>query len=292
MTAGLAGPGPVAPPWHAVEAAVGAALAEDLGLAGDVTTAALVDPDASGRGQLRFRSGGVLAGTWAVEAVCGRFDLYVSWGASDGDLVPPGESAGEIEGSLADLLTAERTALNFLTHLSGVATVTRQIVQTLDDLGSPMRVRDTRKTLPGLRALQKAAVRAGGGVNHRMGLFDSVLVKDNHLAGLRAQGRGIRDAVELSRTTWPGLPVEIEADTLEQAVETAEAGADMVLVDNMTPEEVAAVVEAVAGRVTIEISGGVNAENIEEYAACGADFVAIGALTHSAPAVDIGLDIV
>ncbi len=283
---------PVPPPWPAVEAAVATALAEDLGLAGDVTTSALLDTERAGRCVVRFRTEGVLAGTWAVEAVCGRFDLLVAWRAWDGDVVDSAGVAGEVEGTLADLLTAERTALNFLTHLSGVATLTRRFVDTLEELGSPMRVRDTRKTLPGLRALEKAAVRAGGGVNHRMGLFDSILVKDNHLAALKAAGMGVLDAVELARTVWPGLPVEVEADTLDQAVDAAEAGAGMVLVDNMSPTEVTAVVEALDGRAPVEISGGVNLENIAAYAGCGADFVAIGALTHSAPAVDIGFDLV
>jgi len=280
-----------APPWHLVERAVAVALEEDLGLTGDVTTQALVDSGASGLAEIRFRAPGVLAGTWVADALCARFDLMVAWDAVDGDEVAAGEVAGELEGSLADILSAERTLLNFLCHLSGVATATRRFVTALVEAGgedAPL-LRDTRKTTPGLRALEKAAVRAGGGVNHRMGLYDAILVKDNHLV---AFGGDMTSVVAEARERYPGVPLEIEADTLEQAVAAAEAGCELVLLDNMSPASVAAVVAAVGGMCALEISGGLTLETVAEYATCGADYVAVGAITHSAPVVDIGLDLV
>ena len=284
------------PPWAVVEDAVERALAEDLGLAGDVTTRALVDPDALGRGELRFRTAGVLAGTWVADAVSARFDLLVTWDAAEGERVEAGDVAGDVEGNLADLLVAERTLLNFLCRLSGVATLTRAFVDAVDAAweaagrpGNRPRVRDTRKTTPGLRALEKAAVRSGGGANHRMGLFDAVLVKDNHVAAL---GGDLAAAVALARAHAPAVPIETEADTVAQAAAAAAAGADCVLLDNMSSDDVAAAVAVVAGRCPLEVSGGVTLANVGAYAATGVDYVAVGALTHSAPAVDIGLDLV
>lgn len=283
-------PEPVTPPpWHCVDAAVARALEEDLGLAGDVTTAALVPPDAVGLAAFGFRSDGVLAGTWAVEAVCARFDLSCAFEGGDGDVFAAGEVAGHVEGSLADLLTAERTMLNFLCHLSGVATATRVLVEACGD--APVRVRDTRKTTPGLRALEKAAVRAGGGANHRFGLFDAILVKDNHVAAL---GGDVAEAVRRARAAFPALPVEVEADTAEQALAAAAAGCDLVLLDNMTPAEVRDVVTAFAARgltVPTEVSGGLGVSTVADHAATGVRYLAVGAITHSAPVVDIGLDL-
>ena len=278
------------PPWHLVERAVEAALEEDLGAAGDVTTAALVDPTVPGLASVRFREGGVLAGTWVGDAICERFDLMIAWDRGDGDTVDAGTTVCEVEGTMADILTAERTLLNFLCHLCGVATLTRRFVDVLVDAAgtrAPL-LRDTRKTTPGLRALEKAAVRCGGGANHRMGLYDAILVKDNHLA---AFGADMAQVVAAARTQFPGVPLEIEADTAEQAVAAAEAGCDLVLVDNMTPAQVRDTVAAVGGRCRIEVSGGVTLESAPDYATAGADFIAVGAITHSAPAVDIGLDL-
>jgi nicotinate-nucleotide pyrophosphorylase (carboxylating) len=170
-----------------------------------------------------------------------------------------------------------------LCHLSGIATLTRRFV---DAAGSTVRVRDTRKTTPGLRALEKAAVRAGGGINHRASLSDGILVKDNHLAGIT-----INDAVVQSRRRWPGLPVEVECDTLDQVKTALLAGADVILVDNMDPSQVAAAVALVGHRVPIEVSGGVTLDNVHSFVSAGADLVAIGALTHSAPILDIGMDL-
>ena len=284
---------PVPPPWHLVEAAAKAALAEDLGLSGDVTTAALVDQDASGRGLLVFRYPGVLAGTWTTEAVCSQFDLTVKWRAGEGEALDAGDVAGEIEGLLPDLLVAERTVLNFLSHLSGIATCTRAFVETVATVDIfPTIIRDTRKTAPGLRALEKAAVRAGGGRNHRMGLFDAILVKDNHLAALRKghQTDDFVSVIDRCGTKFPGLPIEIEVDTIAQAEAAATAGADLLLLDNMTPEQVSQVVKRIGGEVPIEVSGGVTLENVADYAAAGAHYIAVGAITHSAAALDIGLD--
>ena len=197
----------------------------------------------------------------------------------------------EITGSLRPILTAERTALNFLGHLSGVATLTAQFVAAAHESNPSVQVLDTRKTTPGLRILEKAAVRAGGGTNHRAGLSDAVLVKDNHLAGT-----GITEAVRRARALWPGRMVEIECDTLEQVAEAARAGADAVLLDNMDPGQV---VEAIAvarvdaaGPILTEVSGGVTLATIGAYAAAGPDRISVGALTHSATVLDLGLDLI
>jgi nicotinate-nucleotide pyrophosphorylase (carboxylating) len=227
----------------------------------------------------------VLAGracaTEAFRAVDGS--VGVEWRSADGDKVGPGEPIAVVTGVLASVLTAERTALNLLGHLSGVATVTRRFV---DAAGPGCRIRDTRKTTPGLRALEKAAVRAGGGVNHRGSLSDGILVKDNHLAGLSIPG-----AVALARSRWPTVACEVECDRLEQVESALDAGADLVLLDNMDPGEVAAAVKLVDGRVPVEVSGRVTLDTVADYAAAGADFVSVGALTHSAPVLDIGLDL-
>jgi nicotinate-nucleotide pyrophosphorylase (carboxylating) len=186
---------------------------------------------------------------------------------------------------MRELLTAERTALNFLCHLSGVATLTRQWVDAVDGTGA--KIRDSRKTIPGLRALQKYAVRCGGGVNHRMSLSDAALVKDNHVV---AAG-GVVAAFELVRTTFPGLPLEVEVDTLEQARDVLDAGADLVLLDNMSLDDIRAAVQYAAGRAKLEASGGLRLENARAVAETGVDYLAVGALTHSAPVLDIGMDI-
>jgi nicotinate-nucleotide pyrophosphorylase (carboxylating) len=204
---------------------------------------------------------------------------------ADGDRVSAGQTLAVVEGPVRDLLTAERPALNLLGHLSGVATATRQWADAI--AGTHARVRDTRKTLPGLRALEKYAVRVGGGVNHRMSLSDAALVKDNHVA---AAG-GVVPAFEAVRAAYPGIPLEIEVDTFEQAREVIEAGADLVLLDNMSTAELREVVEFAGGRVILEASGGLRLETAAEVAATGVDYLSVGALTHSASVLDIGLDI-
>jgi nicotinate-nucleotide pyrophosphorylase (carboxylating) len=274
----------VHPPMTAVREAVARALAEDLGPLGDLT-ASLLAVDVHGLADIVPRDEGVLAGRLCANEAFEQVDASVrlSWLADDGDEIRAGESIARVEGPLNAILTGERTALNFLGHLSGVATTTRRFVRTAK---GRTRVRDTRKTTPGLRALEKAAVRAGGGVNHRGSLSDGVLVKDNHLAGL-----SITDAVRRANLRWPGRGVEVECDTRGQVEEAVAAGAGMVMLDNMSPEQVAECVRLVAGRALVEVSGGVTLDTIGAYADAGADLVSVGAITHSAPVLDIGLDI-
>ncbi|MDE3204179.1 MAG: carboxylating nicotinate-nucleotide diphosphorylase [Acidobacteriota bacterium] len=274
----------VEPPLSAVTEVVSRALAEDLGVFGDVT-AALVPPEATVAAILRSRAPGVLAGRACATEAFRRVDpaTETEWMLGDGDVLAAGSVIGRVRGRLASVLTAERTALNLLGHLSGVATLTRRYVEAA---GPRARIRDTRKTTPGLRALEKAAVRAGGGVNHRGSLSDGILVKDNHLAGL-----SIAEAVATAHARWPGISCEVECDTLDQLATALEAGADMVLLDNMDPATVAAAVAVVAGRIPVEVSGRVDLESVAAYAAAGADLISVGALTHSAPVLDIGLDL-
>lgn len=232
------------------------------------------------------RAPGVLAGSLCFSEALAQVDslLSVSWLASDGDRVSAGTKVCEVAGPLSSMLTAERTGLNLLCHLSGVASLTRSFVDAVGS--SPTRVLDTRKTLPGLRAVQRAAVRAGGGHNHRGGLSEMVLVKDNHRAAL-----GIAQAVAESRRRWPFRAVEVECDTLDQVRDAVAAGATAVLLDNMAPAKVRRCVAEVAGRALTEASGGVTLDTVAAYAATGVDFVSVGALTASAPALDLGLDL-
>ena len=263
---------------------VAAALAEDLGPLGDIT-AALLPSQAMAEAFLVPRTEGVLAGCPAARETFAQVDrsLEVTWSAWEGDGVVAGTPVARATGRLASILTAERTALNFLCHLSGIATLTRRYVEAA---AGQALILDTRKTTPGLRSLEKAAVRAGGGVNHRGSLSDGILVKDNHLAGM-----SITEIVAEARRMWPGRSVEIECDTVDQVQEALAAGANGVLLDNMSPEDAAACVRLVAKRMLVEVSGGVTLENVADYAAAGPDVISIGALTHSAPILDIGLDL-
>jgi nicotinate-nucleotide pyrophosphorylase (carboxylating) len=278
------------PPVSAVREAVARALAEDLGVLGDLTSTALIPSDAVGTGHFVARVDGVLAGTTVATEVFAQLDpsVTVSWLAADGDRLVAGQQVGTITGPLRSLLTGERSALNFLGHLSGIATLTRAHVDAATAAASAgrCRIRDTRKTTPGLRALEKAAVRAGGGANHRGNLSDAVLVKDNHLRHC-----SITEAIERAQSRWPGVVVEVECDTLDQVAEAKAAGAALVLVDNMTPDEVAKAVGIAGGAFPIEVSGRVTLETVAAYAAAGADLISIGALTHSAPVLDIALDL-
>lgn len=263
------------------------ALAEDLGEAGDVTTLATIPPTATATARLVSRGAGVVAGLPLVAAVydavgAGRVSLQTV--RPDGSSVAAGDEIATVHGPVRDLLTGERIALNLLGHLSGVATLTRRWVDAVAGTGA--QVRDTRKTLPGLRALEKYAVRCGGGVNHRMSLSDAALVKDNHVV---AAG-GVVPAFELVRAAYPGLPLEIEVDTLEQARAVIDAGADLVLLDNMSLADMRAAVDYAAGRARLEASGGLTLERAHAVAATGVDYLSVGALTHSAPVLDIGLD--
>lgn len=272
------------PPISAVRDVVARALAEDLGVQGDLT-AGLLPPQATADALLVARVDGVLAGRMCADEAFSAVDraTAVEWRAADGDRLQAGTVIGRVSGRLASILTAERTALNLLGHLSGVATLTSLFVEAA---GSRTRIRDTRKTTPGLRALEKAAVRAGGGVNHRGSLSDGILVKDNHLIGL-----SIDEAVALAHTRWPGVACQVECDTLDQLKTAVAAGADMVLLDNMDPDTVATAVGMVGGRIPVEVSGRIDLSSVAAYAAAGADLVSVGALTHSAPVLDIGLDI-
>jgi nicotinate-nucleotide pyrophosphorylase (carboxylating) len=278
------------PPRPAVVDAVKRALREDLLPLGDLT-AALVDPSASRSVALVSRSPGVLAGRACALEVFAQVDptVQIDWRLTDGSPVASGSVVAVLDGRLASLLTAERTALNFLGHLSGVATLTRRFVDAVSAANPSTRVLDTRKTTPGLRSLEKAAVRAGGGTNHRASLSDAVLVKDNHLGGVT-----ITAAVERARLLWPGRMVEVECDHRDQVAEAVAIGVTVVMLDNMDPDQVAecvAMVRAADGACLVEVSGGVDLGSAPVYAAAGADLISVGALTHSAPVLDLGFDL-
>ena len=274
--------------WHVVSDVVARALEEDLGAAGDLTTTATVRATAVAAADIVPRQDGVVAGlpvaAYVFQTVSqGR--LRVEFGTQDGARVSAGEVLATVRGPVRDVLTAERTALNLLGHLSGIATLTRRWVDAVSGTGA--EIRDTRKTLPGLRALEKYAVRMGGGSNHRMSLSDAALIKDNHVA---AAG-GVVAAFELVRAAHPGLSLEVEVDTVEQARAVIDAGAELVLLDNMALAQLRAVVAYAAGRVRLEASGGLTLGAARAVAETGVDYLAVGALTHSAPVLDIGLDI-
>jgi nicotinate-nucleotide pyrophosphorylase (carboxylating) len=266
---------------------VAAAVAEDLP-GEDVTSAATITSDEPAAADLVARADGVVAGLAVAELVfryLGGTAVDVKRQAADGDLVRRGDVLLSVQGPVRLLLTAERTALNFLCHLSGVATTTRTWVEAL--AGTDARVRDTRKTTPGLRGLEKYAVRCGGGVNHRATLSDQALVKDNHVL---AAG-GVVPAYRAVRSRYPDLPVQVEVTTLDQLRELLAEGADQVLLDNMSTDEMAEAVRVNAGRARLEGSGGLTIDRAREVAATGVDFLAVGALTHSAPVLDIAMDL-
>jgi len=272
----------------AIEQLIRRTIDEDLGGGVDVTSVATVPEHQRSTMDLVPRSPGVVVGipvAAAVFDIVSNGDASVSVVASDGDRVAAGEVLLSVTGRTRDLLTAERTALNLLCHLSGVATATAKWAEALE--GTETRVRDTRKTTPGLRALEKYAVRCGGGVNHRMSLSDAALVKDNHVV---AAG-GVAEAFAAVRQMWPGLLVEVEVDSLEQLTEVLDAGADLVMLDNFDPAGMREAVEVTAGRCQLEASGGLTLEDAAAVGATGVDFVAVGALTHSAPVLDIGADL-
>lgn len=273
------------PPAAAVREAVARALAEDVLPLGDLA-GALVDAGTGAGALLVAREEGVLAGRRCVEESFRQVDpgVELRWHCEEGGRVAAGTAVGEVHGDLRSLLAGERTALNFVCHLSGVASLTRRFVDAV--AGSGARILDTRKTTPGLRALEKAAVRAGGGHNHRGNLSELVLVKDNHLTAL-SPGEAVRRA----RDQWPLRAVEVECEALEQVLEAVAAGASGVLLDNMTADEVRRCVAEVCGRAFVEVSGGVTLETVAAYAAAGPDFISVGALTHSAPILDVGLDL-
>jgi nicotinate-nucleotide pyrophosphorylase (carboxylating) len=265
---------------------VQAALAEDIG-GGDATTLALVPEDAVATVAMVAREPLVMAGADLALAAFQQVDERVEFGIEifDGQLAALGQTLLRVQGPTQALLTAERTALNFVQRLAGVATLTARFVEQVAGTGA--QIFDTRKTTPGWRALEKYAVACGGGTNHRVGLYDQVMIKDNHLAALDGD---IAAAVALAREASPGLKIEVEADTVEQAKAAAESGADIILLDNMSCDELRDAISQIDGRARTEASGGVTLETVREIAGTGVDFISVGALTHSAPSVDIALD--
>lgn len=273
-----------------IRLAVEASLAEDVG-SGDVTTLATVPPNAQATAVIAAREPMVVAGlAFAMQAfrsLSKEMDLVEQ--CSDGEKIPPGRSLLNVRGQARAILTAERVALNFMQRLSGVATLTRAFVDAVS--GTNARILDTRKTTPGWRRFEKYAVACGGGQNHRIGLFDMVLIKDNHLMALREeQPNAIAAAVKRARAAYPKLQVEVEADTLQQVQQAVEAGADIILLDNMNTDDLRAAVKLVGKRAALEASGGVNLSTVRGIAETGVDFISVGAITHSARAIDVGLD--
>ena len=265
------------------------ALVEDLGRAGDITAQACIEPDARLRAAFVARRPGVISGLGCVRLAMAALDPGVAYAsaARDGDRVEPGTTLAVVEGAARSILSAERVALNFLGHLSGVATLTAAYVAQV--AGTRARIIDTRKTTPGLRILEKYAVRCGGGSNHRFGLDDAVLIKDNHVAACGGVGPALRRVRERAGHM---VRVEVEVDGLDQLTEALEYAPDVIMIDNFALEDMRRAVALAAGRVVLEASGGVSLATVREIALTGVDYISVGALTHSAPNFDIGLDAV
>jgi nicotinate-nucleotide pyrophosphorylase (carboxylating) len=267
------------------------ALTEDTGH-GDATSEALIPPKLQGKASVLVKAEGILAGSDVARAVFLKVDpsLKVELLTKDGTPIKPGDIIATISGNVLSILKAERVALNFLQRLSGIATETARYVAEVQ--GSNARIVDTRKTTPGLRALEKYAVRMGGGENHRLHLGDAVLIKDNHLAALRSMEMSLADIVARARQNAPrGMVIEVEVTTKSEALQAAEAGADKILLDNMSTEEMRSVVESLPDGVQTEASGGITLENVREVAMTGVNIISIGALTHSSKALDISIEI-
>jgi nicotinate-nucleotide pyrophosphorylase (carboxylating) len=274
-----------------IEEIIDRALAEDLGI-GDITTEALIHGDQQGIGLIIIKREGIIAGIEVARKIFHRVDpnLKVEILLEDGSRVKPGNKAARVAGNIVSILKAERVALNFLQRLSGIASETGRYVERVK--GLPVRIMDTRKTTPSLRELEKYAVRLGGGENHRMNLGDGILIKDNHLVALRSQGLSIKEIIAKARQSAPQrLKIEVEVRTVPEALEAAEAGADIVMLDNMNLEDMRRAVKFVHGRALIEASGGIALDNVRAVAETGVDFISIGALTHSAKALDISLEL-
>ena len=263
------------------------ALAEDVG-PGDVTTQATIPEGAAGEAVILAKAHGVLAGLPVAAEVFRRVDRGIRFEelAQDGEPVAPGDAVARLSGPLRGILTGERVALNFLSHLSGIATLTAEFVTAV----APYRavILDTRKTTPGWRSLEKYAVRCGGGRNHRLGLYDMVLIKDNHIAACGSLGEAVRRV----RAAGVKVPIEVEVKDLDELAEALSLEVDRILLDNMDLEELREAVRLAGGKVPLEASGGVTLENVAEVAACGVDFISVGAITHSAPALDLSLEII
>jgi nicotinate-nucleotide pyrophosphorylase (carboxylating) len=270
-----------------VEGIVRGALTEDLGQAGDITSRSVIASEAKARVEIVARTAGVLAGAQAAELAFTLIDpdVDVQFRVTDGSAVKEGDVIASVGGSARSILTAERTALNFLGHLSGVATATNHLVEAA--AGTVAKICCTRKTTPGLRVLEKAAVRSGGGVNHRLGLDGAIMIKDNHIA----VAGGVGPALAAARaSSGPLTAIEVEVDTLDQLDEAVAGGASVILLDNMTPATLREAVAKVAGRARLEASGNVTIETVRDIAETGVDFISSGWITHSAPILDFGLD--
>ncbi|WP_201605291.1 carboxylating nicotinate-nucleotide diphosphorylase [Psychrobacter immobilis] len=263
------------------------ALAEDLGRRGDVTSQATIPADMQAQLQIKARQAGVICGIDLARLSFALVDAQIEFIAQvqDGETVEAGAVLATVKGNARHLLTAERTALNFMTHLSGIATATRQIVDSVAQY--PAQITCTRKTIPGLRIVQKYAVRCGGGRNHRLGLDDAILIKDNHIAIAGDIKTAIQQAQKFAGHL---IPIEVEVDTLEQLEQALDAGVSLVLLDNMSPETLSQAVAMCQGRAKTEASGGITPETVQAAASTGVDFIAMGYLTHSTTALDIGLD--
>ena len=267
------------------------ALAEDISH-GDITSEALIPPGLSGKASILVKEKGVLAGGEVAKRVCHRIDpsLKVAVLIKDGDTVQPGDIVATVSGSVISILKAERTALNFLQRLSGIASLTAQYVAATS--GFSAKITDTRKTTPGLRMLEKYVVRMGGGHNHRLHLGDAVLIKDNHIAAMRALGISLKDTVTKAKKNVPGgITVEVEVTSTQEALDAVAAGVDIIMLDNMSPDEMREVVKLVSGQAKIEASGGITLANVHQVAMTGVDIISIGALTHSYQALDISLEL-
>jgi nicotinate-nucleotide pyrophosphorylase (carboxylating) len=277
--------------WPQVVSLINLALAEDQ-VYSDITTEALIPPELRGMASIEVKANGISAGIDIAREVFRRIDpsLQFETFIPDGSRVKPGDIAARIEGRVASILKAERVALNFFQRLSGIASETYRYVEAVKGLN--VHILDTRKTTAGLRLLEKYAVRVGGGYNHRLHLGDGILIKDNHLAVLRSQGMGLKEIIaEAKRKAPADLKIEVEVITAEEAIEAADAGADIIMLDNMSPEDMRYTVELIKGRALIEASGGITLENVRSAAETGVDLISIGSLTHSVKALDISLEI-
>lgn len=275
--------------WKQVEQIIDTALSEDFAHC-DVTTGAVIPPDLEGKASILVKADGILAGIEIAQTVFKAVDsaLIVNLMIQDGVRVRSGNIVATVTGKVSSILQAERTALNFLCHLSGIATETARYVEAIGGLKA--KITDTRKTTPGIRVLEKYAVRMGGGRSHRLHLSDWVLIKDNHWVALRSLGIGVKDSIKLVRQST-SLKVEIEADNIGEAGEALGAGADIIMLDNMTVGEMKKVVELARGRSLIEASGGITLDNVRQVAEAGVDLISIGAITHSAKALDLSLEL-
>lgn len=283
--------GKVPLPEEQIESIIDLALAEDLGY-GDITTEALIPPDLQGKASILVKARGIVAGSEIARKVFLKVDpsLKIEILIKDGTKVKPGDIIATISGSVASILKAERTALNFLQRLSGIASQTARYVARTR--GGNARITDTRKTTPGLRLLEKYAVRMGGGVNHRLHLGDGILIKDNHLAALRALGMNLKDIIAKARQKAPArMKIEVEVTNRQEALEAVTAGADIIMLDNMSAEEMRRVVDSLPGQVKTEASGGITLKNVRQVAITGVDIISIGALTHSVKALNISLEL-